>query len=160
MLASSFTVRLPWDAVPALKAGAARWGDRILQRPVSSTGHAHTRHKDQGEGDRGLSFAEVFGAGTDSENRSHGNVTHSNRTLSNENQGGVLSSLRIRVQDLGAMLTPGVDEGYTLSIPSKSCEAVLEAATIYGAMHGLQSLAQLVSFDAGQVSIPPPSYYS
>ena len=52
------------------------------------------------------------------------------------------------------------DESYTLEIPAAGADAAtltatLEAATVYGALRGLETFSQLVQFDfdAGQYSV-------
>ncbi|CAI0556258.1 unnamed protein product [Linum tenue] len=56
-----------------------------------------------------------------------------------------LQSLSISVVDLAAPLIHGVDESYTLSIPNHSATAAnLSAATVWGAMRGLETFSQLV----------------
>lgn len=46
--------------------------------------------------------------------------------------------------DLSAFLHHGVNESYTLSIPSRSATAHLRAETVWGAMRGLETFSQLV----------------
>ncbi|XP_027155569.1 beta-hexosaminidase 2-like [Coffea eugenioides] len=57
-----------------------------------------------------------------------------------------LQSLIITVTDKSAQLTHGVDESYTLVIPSpsQSTAAAISAQTIWGAMRGLETFSQLV----------------
>ncbi|KAL7604910.1 beta-hexosaminidase 2 [Lactuca sativa] len=55
-----------------------------------------------------------------------------------------LQTLTIIISDLKATLSHGVNESYTLTIPSKSTSATLTAATPWGAMRGLESFSQLV----------------
>ena len=43
---------------------------------------------------------------------------------------------------------PEVDESYTLAVPGDGGEVTIEAATVFGALHALQSLQHLVSFSA------------
>lgn len=55
-----------------------------------------------------------------------------------------LQTLTITVSDLAATLSHGVNESYTLTVPSNSASATLTAATPWGAMRGLESFSQLV----------------
>ncbi|KAI3764622.1 hypothetical protein L2E82_14633 [Cichorium intybus] len=55
-----------------------------------------------------------------------------------------LQTLTITVTDLAATLSHGVNESYTLTIPSNSTTASITAKTPWGAMRGLESFSQLV----------------
>ncbi|GFP91409.1 beta-hexosaminidase 2 [Phtheirospermum japonicum] len=55
-----------------------------------------------------------------------------------------LKTLRITVSDPAALLAHGVDESYTLEIPSTGAAASLAAETPWGAMRGLETFSQLV----------------
>ncbi|KAL8229676.1 hypothetical protein R6Q57_014576 [Mikania cordata] len=55
-----------------------------------------------------------------------------------------LLALTITVTDMVAPLAHGVNESYTLTIPSNATTATLVAVTPWGAMRGLESLSQLV----------------
>ncbi|KAD7117180.1 hypothetical protein E3N88_04448 [Mikania micrantha] len=55
-----------------------------------------------------------------------------------------LLTLTITVTDIVAPLAHGVNESYTLTIPSNATTATLVAVTPWGAMRGLESLSQLV----------------
>ncbi|XP_027159386.1 beta-hexosaminidase 2-like [Coffea eugenioides] len=57
-----------------------------------------------------------------------------------------LKSLTITVTDDSAPLTHGVNESYTLTIPSpyQSTTATLTAETVWGAMRGLETFSQLI----------------
>ncbi|CAN1294942.1 Beta-hexosaminidase 2 [Linum perenne] len=55
-----------------------------------------------------------------------------------------LQTLYISVTDLDSPLVHGVDESYSLSIPSSAVAANLTAATVWGAMRGLETFSQLV----------------
>lgn len=60
--------------------------------------------------------------------------------------GEVVAGLRVQIDDPDAPLRLGVDESYTLDIPNGGW-ASLQAETVFGAYHGLETLSQLVSFD-------------
>ncbi|CAI9764645.1 unnamed protein product [Fraxinus pennsylvanica] len=55
-----------------------------------------------------------------------------------------LTALIITVADVASPLTHGVNESYTLSIPSSGVNAILTAQTVWGAMRGLETFSQLV----------------
>ncbi|KAL6514996.1 hypothetical protein OROGR_020575 [Orobanche gracilis] len=55
-----------------------------------------------------------------------------------------LRTLRIIVSNPAAALSHGVNESYTLEIPSTGADAVLAAVTPWGAMRGLETFSQLV----------------
>lgn len=55
-----------------------------------------------------------------------------------------LLTLAITVSDLTAPLHHGVDESYTLTIPTTGGTASLKAQTAWGAMRGLETVSQLV----------------
>ncbi|KAL2511585.1 Beta-hexosaminidase 2 [Abeliophyllum distichum] len=56
-----------------------------------------------------------------------------------------LSSLIITITDVTSPLTHGVNESYTLTIPSSgSSNATLSAHTVWGALRGLETFSQLV----------------
>eukprot|EP00727_Mastigamoeba_balamuthi_P006293 m51a1_g2284 putative beta-hexosaminidase 3-like (916) ;mRNA; f:394744-398356 len=58
-----------------------------------------------------------------------------------------LSGVEVYVSDLQADLQPGVDESYTLDVPSDGYHATIKTGTIYGVYNALQTLSQLVAFD-------------
>mmetsp|Transcript_58570 Transcript_58570/g.126743 ORF Transcript_58570/g.126743 Transcript_58570/m.126743 type:complete len:533 (-) Transcript_58570:238-1836(-) len=60
----------------------------------------------------------------------------------------LLRGITITIEDGAAELSLGVDESYVLDVPEKG-SVVLKAATVWGALHGLQTLSQLISFDFG-----------
>ena len=59
----------------------------------------------------------------------------------------LLTSIRVDVADVTVPLDLGVDETYSLVIPADGSAAELVAATVWGALHGLQTLSQLVTYD-------------
>ena len=66
-----------------------------------------------------------------------------------------LSALALNISNARAALQFGVDESYVLSVPSDvSGPMVLSAATQFGALAGLETLAQLLDWD------PPSRTYS
>ena len=60
---------------------------------------------------------------------------------------GVLSNLQIKVKDVTIELDLGVDESYTLTIPSDGSDVVISSPTTFGALHALTTLSQLIRFD-------------
>ncbi|GAB5587202.1 woronin body major protein [Umbelopsis nana] len=58
-----------------------------------------------------------------------------------------LKSIKVEVSDLKADLQAGVDESYTLDIPSGSSTGTITAKTIWGALHALSTLEQIVISD-------------
>lgn len=67
---------------------------------------------------------------------------------------GSLTNVNIVVANPNAPLVLGVDESYTLTIPTGGRDATITANTSYGAFMGLQTLSQAIrfNFDVGQVS--------
>ncbi|KAG9446858.1 hypothetical protein H6P81_012986 [Aristolochia fimbriata] len=61
----------------------------------------------------------------------------------------VLAGVNVAVFSANDKLQYGIDESYKLSIPTNGSPiyAKIEAQTIYGALHGLQTLSQLCSFN-------------
>ena len=65
----------------------------------------------------------------------------------------VLATLNVTVSSDSQNLQLGVDESYSLSVTSgSSTRATLSAATIFGAMRGLETFSQLVDFDANSMT--------
>jgi hexosaminidase len=58
-----------------------------------------------------------------------------------------LKKIDVVVSDLKADLQAGVDESYTLDIPSGSSTGVINAKTVWGALHALSTLEQIVISD-------------
>lgn len=59
----------------------------------------------------------------------------------------LLTTLRVAVANVSIPLDLGVDETYALTVPADGGAATLAAATVWGALLGLQTLSQLVAFD-------------
>ncbi|KAK4487330.1 hypothetical protein RD792_006057 [Penstemon davidsonii] len=63
-----------------------------------------------------------------------------------------LAALTITISDAAAPLTHGVNESYTLNIPSTGGGAALTAETAWGAMRGLETFSQLVYSNPSRVA--------
>lgn len=73
--------------------------------------------------------------------------------------GGTLSTVDVCVVDPSQDLSSETDESYSLSIPAAAgptTAALVKAQTVFGAMHGLETLTQLVdvSVSGGEKTIP------
>ncbi len=70
-----------------------------------------------------------------------------------------LTSLIVTVGNASIPLDIGVDESYTLSIPNSTTDNTisLSSATVWGALHGLQTLSQLISFDPDALAYFAPA---
>jgi hexosaminidase len=66
----------------------------------------------------------------------------------------VIDKVEILVQSADTKLYHGVKEDYELSIPDDLSAAVLKASTVFGALHGLESLGQLLEFGWMSPSMP------
>ncbi|KAI4382849.1 hypothetical protein MLD38_008758 [Melastoma candidum] len=69
-----------------------------------------------------------------------------------------INKLRVIVHSKDEGLQLGVDESYSLSVPTKdgnsiAGEAVIEANTVYGALRGLETFSQLCTFDFGTKTV-------
>ena len=73
------------------------------------------------------------------------------RTASRAPTAGQLSLLTVHVLHRSIPLTVGVDESYNLTI-DHTTGATIYANTVFGAYHGLESVAQLIEFDFDSVS--------
>ncbi|CAM6092507.1 unnamed protein product [Calypogeia fissa] len=63
--------------------------------------------------------------------------------------GPALQRLVVNISSADETLNLGTEESYTLSVPApgKRTEALLEAATVYGALRGLETFSQLIRFN-------------
>ncbi|PHZ11626.1 uncharacterized protein RHIMIDRAFT_238293 [Rhizopus microsporus ATCC 52813] len=62
----------------------------------------------------------------------------------NEESDIKLKNLHVQVEDMQQELIFGVDESYTLIIPSDGSRATLKSKTVWGAIRGLETFSQLV----------------
>ncbi|GAB4855915.1 hypothetical protein Ancab_024555 [Ancistrocladus abbreviatus] len=69
--------------------------------------------------------------------------------LSQFEQSAVLGGINVAIASPSSELQYGVDESYKLIVPSPGEQAYarLEAPTVYGALHGLQTFSQLCHFN-------------
>ncbi|KAL3716825.1 hypothetical protein ACJRO7_008409 [Eucalyptus globulus] len=71
----------------------------------------------------------------------------------NLTNGPTLQTLVVLVNDLVAPLSHGVNESYSLSIPTSGGKASLFAETVWGAMRGLETFSQLVWGKPSRVAV-------
>lgn len=64
-----------------------------------------------------------------------------------------LHTLSITISDLTAQLHHGVDETYSLTVPSNGGSANITAKTVWGAMRGLETFSQLVWGNPSTVAV-------
>ena len=70
---------------------------------------------------------------------------HPAGTVSSE---GAVTSLDVMVDDDDESYPQlGTDESYSLTVPAEGGAATISAATVYGALRGLETFSQLVGFD-------------
>ena len=67
--------------------------------------------------------------------------------ISTRMNAGIVTNLVIKVTNITVKLDLGIDESYNLQIPSDGSDIILSSNTIFGALHGLQTLSQLIRFD-------------
>ena len=72
-------------------------------------------------------------------------------TASEAPAAGLLTLLTVHIVQVSTPLTLGVDESYNLTI-DRTAGAAIHANTLFGAYHGLESMAQLIEFDFDSVS--------
>eukprot|EP00045_Choanoeca_perplexa_P018020 m.274610 g.274610 ORF g.274610 m.274610 type:complete len:647 (+) comp17690_c0_seq3:36-1976(+) len=59
----------------------------------------------------------------------------------------VVTGVEVTVEDVSGELQLETNESYILTIPDNGGMASITAPTVFGAMHGLETLSQLISFD-------------
>lgn len=64
-----------------------------------------------------------------------------------------MTSLVVTVDDVATPLGMGVSEAYNVSVPAGGGSAALLAATVWGALRGLETFAQLVQVDPASGSL-------
>jgi hexosaminidase len=69
-----------------------------------------------------------------------------------------LTGVKIHIKSSNTRLYHGVSEDYDLTIPDDDSTIVLKATTVFGAMHGLETLGQLLEF--GWLSSLPSSLFT
>lgn len=83
---------------------------------------------------------EPFPTPTGSSSRTKRNANHGYNT----NCTGTISKVKVDIADLHATLQHGVDESYKLEVASGSNMVDISAQTVYGALHALTTLQQIV----------------
>jgi hexosaminidase len=68
-----------------------------------------------------------------------------------------VTSVLVSVANASVPLDVGVSESYTLSVPADGSPIALSSATVWGALHGLQTLTQLVGFDSEALAYWSPA---
>lgn len=68
-----------------------------------------------------------------------------------------IRTLRISVSDVTTGLTHGVNESYSLSIPSSTTAVLLKAETVWGAIRGLETFSQLIINYGDRRQTPGPT---
>ena len=63
-------------------------------------------------------------------------------------EGAAVRNVRVTVVEDKTELQLGIDESYSLEIPDDGSDILLSASNAFGAMHGIETLSQLISFDS------------
>jgi hexosaminidase len=73
------------------------------------------------------------------------------------NTTGILTTVKVDIKDTHAALQHAVDESYTLEIATGSSSIDIKAETVYGALHALTTLQQIVISDgSGKLIVEQP----
>ncbi|RZC86879.1 hypothetical protein C5167_030235 [Papaver somniferum] len=105
--------------------------------------------KDFGLVTSGTNFTDHLGILKDGFSRLLDLVEASHVVDASKNNAGLLKGLHIAISSPDDTLQYGIDESYDLYIPSNgnSVYAHIQAQTVYGALHGLQTFSQLCQFN-------------
>ncbi|KAG6598926.1 Beta-hexosaminidase 3, partial [Cucurbita argyrosperma subsp. sororia] len=144
-------------ASAASRSNEIAGGVRIWPLPASVTHGGHRRlyvAKDFRLNTQGSNFSDASGILQEGFSRLL-DVVHAahvvDANLTRLGSSALLLGIHIVVSSPSDELQYGVDESYTLSVPAptpgKPAYAYLQARTVYGALHGLQTFSQLCSFN-------------
>lgn len=127
----SFITKAPWPYPAEMSAGMATVVvDASFNITVTNPKGAH-KHLHSTASRYTASIKSARGAG----------CAGANETTAMRSGGGALSKCMVTVKDTTVPLGKGVDESYTLDVSTTSC--TITAPTVWGAFHGMESLAQL-----------------
>ncbi|KAI3976181.1 hypothetical protein MKX01_022103 [Papaver californicum] len=126
-------------------------GVNIWPMPKSVKYGGATLHlsEDFGLETSGTNFTDHLGILKDGFSRLRDLVEVAHAVDASKNNAGLLKGLHVVISSPDDTLQYGIDESYSLYIPSNgdSVYAHLQAQTVYGALHGLQTFSQLCQFN-------------